>query len=385
MVNEKANIPFNKPTMLGDELDFIADAVKRGQLAGDGYYTDKCNQLILAQTHSESALLTHSCTAALEIAAILCDLKPGDEVIMPSYTFVSTANAVVLRGATPVFVDIARSTVNIDCEEVRKAITAKTKAIFAVHYAGFMADVYTLKKLCNDHGIFLVEDAAQAFGSTLSGKPAGSFGHLAAFSFHETKNVIAGEGGALTINDPTLCERAEIVRQKGTNRKDFLAGLAENYTWVDIGSSFLPGELISAFLYAQLLHQERIKAERLKIFRYYQQRFSVLEQLKQIELIVEPVDCKGNGHMFYFLLPSERARAEFISHMSLNGITCPFHYVPLHSSPAGLKYGRATGDMCVTNDISSRLVRLPMYRALAEEDRLDRVVSSVMEYFSSHR
>jgi dTDP-4-amino-4,6-dideoxygalactose transaminase len=255
-------IPFNRPSVVGQEFAYVEDAIRRGQLSGDGHYTRACNALIEELTGSETALLTHSCTAALEMAAILCDLGPGDEVIMPSFTFVSTANAVVLRGAVPVFVDIDANTLNIDPTKVRSAITEKTKAIFAVHYAGYPADMDLLMEIARVHDLLVVEDAAQALGSTYKERLAGSLGDMAAFSFHETKNVISGEGGALTINRPELVERAEIIREKGTNRSRFLRGRVDKYTWVDLGSSFLPGELVSAFLYAQLEQSDAILARR---------------------------------------------------------------------------------------------------------------------------
>jgi dTDP-4-amino-4,6-dideoxygalactose transaminase len=380
MCSEKFNVPFNRPNLQGQELRFIQEAIDKGQLSGDGYFSEKCSDIITNLTRSKYCLLTHSCTAALEMAAILCDISHGDEVIMPSYTFVSTANAVVLRGGTPVFVDVEETTMNINCEEVKQAITPKTKAIFAVHYGGFMADMDQLSEICSEHDIFLVEDAAQAFGSSFAGKPAGSFGDLAAFSFHETKNIITGEGGALTLNNQTLIDRAQIIRQKGTNRNEFLDGKSDKYTWVDIGSSFLPGELISAFLYGQLQHHNKIKMERLSIFKRYEDSLLELQNLGKITLVNKPKNQLGNGHLFYILLNSKSERDKFIEHMSVNNINCPFHYVPLHSSPAGLIYGKAFGEMNVTNCHSSRLVRLPLYYGL-QEKMLNYVIKKVYEFF----
>ena len=380
MCSQKFNVPFNRPKLHGQELRFIQEAIDKGQLSGDGYFSEKCSEIITNLTRSKYCLLTHSCTAALEMAAILCDISHGDEVIMPSYTFVSTANAVVLRGGTPVFVDVDATSMNINCKEVKQAITSKTKAIFAVHYGGFMADMDQLSEICSEHNILLVEDAAQAFGSSFTGKPAGSFGDLAAFSFHETKNIITGEGGALTLNNQTLIDRAQIIRQKGTNRSEFLDGKTDKYTWVDIGSSFLPGELISAFLYGQLQHHDKIKMERLSIFKRYEDSLLELQNLGKITLVNKPKNQLGNGHLFYILLTSKSERDKFIDHMKVNNINCPFHYVPLHSSPAGLIYGKAFGEMNVTNCYSSRLVRLPLYYGL-QEKMLNYVIKKVYEFF----
>lgn len=381
MYSEKPNVPFNRPNIQGKELRFIQEAIEKGQLSGDGFFTERCSELITNQTRSKYCLLTHSCTAALEMAAILCDISHGDEVIMPSYTFVSTANAVVLRGGVPVFVDVEETSLNIDCNEVEKAITSKTKAVFVVHYGGFMADMDQLSEICSEHNILLVEDAAQAFGSSFAGKPAGSFGDLAAFSFHETKNIISGEGGALTINKQNLIDRAQIIRQKGTNRNEFLDGKSDKYTWVDIGSSFLPGELVSAFLYGQLQNHNKIKTERLSIFKKYEDDLLELQKLGKIRLVHKPRKQSGNGHLFYILLNSQSERDKFIEHMRVNNIICPFHYVPLHSSPAGLIYGRAFGEMNVTNSYSSRLVRLPLYYNLQKDNMLNYVIKKVYEFF----
>ena len=378
---KKLHVPFNKPKLRGNELRFIQDAVEKGQLSGDGLFTKKCSDLITDLTGSKYCLLTHSCTAALEMAAMLSGISYGDEVIMPSYTFVSTANAVVLRGGIPVFVDVEEATMNMNCNEVKDAITSKTKAIFAVHYGGFMADMKQLSEISREHNIVLVEDAAQAFGSSFEGKPAGSFGDLAAFSFHETKNIISGEGGALVINNENLFDRAQIIRQKGTNRNQFLSGQADKYTWVDIGSSFLPGELISAFLYGQLQNHEKIKMERLSIFKRYENSLIELQNLEKISLVEKPKNQSGNGHLFYILLNSQKDRDKFIEHMSMNNILCPFHYVPLHSSPAGRNYGRTFGDMNITNDYATRLVRLPFHFELQDDAVFSYVIEKVYEFF----
>ncbi|NJS40395.1 MAG: dTDP-4-amino-4,6-dideoxygalactose transaminase [Rhodobacteraceae bacterium] len=375
-------IPFNRPSILGRELANVRTAVELGQLSGDGAFTRDCNQRIVALTGAKSALLTHSCTAALEMAALLCNLAPGDEVIMPSFTFVSTANAVALRGAVPVFVDIDPETLNIDPEAAARAVTPRTKAIFAVHYAGYPAPMDRLAKTARDHGLLLVEDAAQALGSTLNGTPAGALGDMAAFSFHETKNIVSGEGGALTLMRPDLIERAEIIREKGTNRSRFLRGQVDKYTWVDLGSSFLPGELIAAFLAAQLDEAGAILARRLAIFDRYTAGFQDLEGSGRVRMPHPPAGVTGNGHMFYILLRDIDDRDGFIAHMRAAGIGTPFHYVPLHSAPAGLRYGRADGPLQVTDDISARLVRLPMFWAL-EDAEVDRIITTAWAWLTA--
>lgn len=377
-------IPFNRPSILGREFEYLADAIHRGQLSGDGYYTRLCSEILTELTGAPKALLTHSCTAALEMAAILCDLGLGDEVIMPSFTFVSTANAVALRGAVPVFVDIDPETLNIDPVCVRAAITQHTKAIFAIHYAGFPADMDALAEIARDHDLILVEDAAQALGSTYKGRLAGSLGDMAAFSFHETKNVISGEGGALCINRPELIERAEIIREKGTDRSRFMRGEVDKYTWVDIGSSFLPGELVAAFLYAQLEEAETIRTRRLGFFETYAAAFADLAEEGRLSCPHIPQHTVGNGHMFYLLLRDQAARDRFIKYMKRSGVMTPFHYVPLHNAPAGKKYGRTGSDLPVTQNIASRLVRMPMYFELTED--IDTAISTARKYLiQNHR
>ncbi len=372
--------PFNRPSLVGQEIAYLQEAIARGQLSGDGHFTKLSNARIAAMAGARSALLTHSCTAALEMAAILCDLQPGDEVIMPSFTFVSTANAVALRGAVPVFVDIDAQTLNMDPEKTAAAVSGRTRAIFAVHYAGFPADMDALAEIAQAHGLLLVEDAAQALGSTYKGRPAGSLGDMAAFSFHETKNIISGEGGALTLMRPDLIERAEIIREKGTNRSRFLRGQVDKYTWVDIGSSFLPGELVAAFLYGQLEQAEAIRTRRLALFDRYARAFADLGQAGRVGLPVVPPDTTGNGHMFYLLLRDLEDRDAFIAHMRAAGIITPFHYVPLHSAPAGLKHARFTGNgLPVTDAISARLVRLPLFYGL--EEGIEGVIEVAQRYF----
>lgn len=373
-----AYIPFNKPSIVSKEVAYLLEAIDRGQLSGDGHFTRLCNAEICKLTGAKHALLTHSCTAALEMAAILCDLQPGDEVIMPSFTFVSTANAVVLRGATPVFVDIDPMTLNIDPAATAAAVTEKTRAVFVVHYAGFPAEMDPIITLCKEHDLILVEDAAQALGSTYKGQPAGSLGDLAAFSFHETKNIISGEGGALTINNPVFHERAEIIREKGTNRSNFLRGQTDKYTWVDLGSSFLPGELTASFLFAQLESAKAINARRLEIYQRYMDAFEDLERKQRIRRPVCPKDTVGNGHMFYLMMRDIEDRDAFIQHMRRYDIITPFHYVPLHSAPGGQKFGRVSGSMTATDDVSARLVRLPMFFELG--DQVEVVINAARSY-----
>lgn len=371
-----ASIPFNRPSMVGDEITYLREAIERGQLSGDGEFTRRCNAKIEALTGAPKALLTHSCTAALEMAAILCNLGPGDEVIMPSYTFVSTANAVVLRGATPVFVDIDPATLNIDPAATAAAVTDRTRAIFVVHYAGFPADMDAINAIAQAHGLLVVEDAAQALGSNYKGRPCGSLGDMAAFSFHETKNLISGEGGALSIMRPDLIDRAEVIREKGTNRTQFRKGVVDKYTWVDIGSSFLPGELIASFLYAQLEKADTINSRRLMMFKCYADAFASFAAQGRVRLPTCPEGSTGNGHLFYMLMRDEDDRDRLIAHMRAAGIITPFHYVPLHSAPAGRKYARtATESLPVTDDISARLVRLPIFYDLGDE--IEAVIEAV--------
>jgi dTDP-4-amino-4,6-dideoxygalactose transaminase len=365
-------IPFNKPSIVGREFQFLEDAFRRGQLSGDGFYTKQCNARISELTGSATSLLTHSCTAALEMAAILCALEPGDEVIMPSFTFVSTANAVVLRGAVPVFVDIEPNTLNLDPLLIEDAITSRTRAIFAVHYAGFPADMDRINQVARTKSLMVVEDAAQALGSTYKGRPAGALGDMAAFSFHETKNIISGEGGAITLNRPDLVERAEIIREKGTNRSRYLRGYVDKYTWVDVGSSFLPGELVAAFLCAQLEREELIRNTRLQLFNRYMRAFSDFAKQGRVALPSHSEDVTGNGHMFYLLLRDIEDRDALISHLRAAGIVAPFHYVPLHSAPGGRRFGRVAGDLSVTDATYSSLMRLPLYFTLG--DGIDRVI-----------
>jgi dTDP-4-amino-4,6-dideoxygalactose transaminase len=367
-------IPFNKPYMTGKELWNIAQAHTIGHLAGDGMFSRKCHAWLEARTGTRKALLTHSCTAALEMAAILADIRPGDEVIMPSYTFVSTANAFVLRGATPVFVDIRSDTLNIDERLIEAAITDRTRAILPVHYAGVGCDMKTIMTTAEYYGLLVIEDAAQGILGSYQDRSLGSIGHFGALSFHETKNIISGEGGALLINDPVYMERAEVIREKGTNRSKFFRGEVDKYTWVDIGSSFLPSEILAAFLLAQIDEADSITARRLSLWDSYHEELGALETAGQLRRPIVPHDCQHNAHMYYILLPDQLIRSRLIDRLKAYNIHSVFHYVPLHSSPMGRRVGRVVGSMAVTNDISERLLRLPMWIG---EDIAEEVIAAI--------
>ncbi len=359
-------IPFNKPHLTGKELHYIAEAHALGQLAGDGQFTRYCSQWLEQQSGSPKALLTHSCTAALEMAALLADIQPGDEVIMPSFTFVSTANAFVLRGGVPVFVDIRPDTLNIDERLIEAAITPRTKAIVPVHYAGVACEMDTIMAIAARHNLLVIEDAAQGVMSRYKGRMLGTLGHLGCYSFHETKNVISGEGGALLINLPELVQRAEILREKGTNRSQFFRGQVDKYTWVDMGSSYLPGELIAAFLWAQVQEAEAITAQRLALWQRYHDAFAALEQAGRLRRPIIAEGCTHNAHMYYLLLRDGQDRDAFIQAMRAEGIACVFHYVPLHSAPQGRRAARTHGELPLTLEMSERLVRLPLWLDLGE-------------------
>lgn len=375
-------IPFNKPFVAGKELYYIAQAVMvSSHLSGDGPFTERCHAWLERTLGCARALLTHSCTAALEMAAILCDIRPGDEVIVPSFTFVSTANAFVLRGGRPVFVDIRPDTLNIDERRIEEAVTPRTRVLVPMHYAGGPCAMDEIMEIARRHGLWVVEDAAQALLSTYKGQFLGTVGHLGCVSFHETKNIISGEGGALLVNDPRFIERAETIREKGTNRKQFFAGKVDKYTWTDIGSSFLPGEMVGAFLYAQLEQAEKIIAARRRIFDLYYRSLRPLEEAGILRLPFVANDGICNGHLFYVITRSAEERKRLIEHLDARGILAVIHYVPLHASPAGMKYGRAGGDLSVTEDISGRLLRLPLYYEMSDED-VDRVVASVKEFYA---
>lgn len=377
---EKPRVPFNKPFIAGKELYYIARAVLDGHLSGDGPYTKLCHTWLENRLGCLSAFLTHSCTAALEMAAILCDLERGDEVIMPSFTFVSTANAFVLRGATPVFVDIRPDTLNIDEARIEEAVTERTKAIVPVHYAGVACAMDEILDLADQYRLLVVEDAAQALLSTYKDRFLGTIGHLGCLSFHETKNIISGEGGALLVNDGRFIERAEIIREKGTNRGRFFRGEVDKYTWVDVGSSFLPSELVGAFLYAQLEQAEKIIASRCSIFSLYYDQLRSLEEMGYIRLPYVAPHSISNGHIFYLITRSLDERTRLIDHLKASRIGAVFHYVPLHSSPAGIKYGRVSGQMTVTDEISDRLLRMPMYYEMTAED-VERIVECVKDFY----
>lgn len=366
-------IPFNWPHMTGKELYYIAESHFNGRLAGDGPFTKRCHSWLEERTGSSKALLTHSCTAALEMAALLLDIQQGDEIIMPSYTFVSTANAFVLRGGVPVFVDIREDTLNIDERLIEAAITPRTRAIVPVHYAGVSCKMDTIMSIANHYGLKVVEDAAQGVMASYKGRALGSIGDLGAYSFHETKNVISGEGGALLVNDPTLALRAEIIREKGTDRSRFFRGEVDKYTWQEVGSSFLPGELIAAFLWAQLEEAERITQNRLASWQCYHEKLAPLETKGILRRPIIPDSCRHNAHMYYVLLAPGIDRQKMLADFKLQNISSVFHYVPLHSSPAGRRYGRVHGSLNITIAQSERLLRLPLWFDLTEEQQ-NRVV-----------
>ncbi len=367
-------IAFNKPYMTGRELEYIRQAHANTHLSGDGPFTHRCHRMLEELTTAPHALLTHSCTAALEMSALLSGVGHGDEVIMPSYTFVSTANAFVLRGATPVFVDIRMDTLNLDETLIEAAITARTRAICVVHYAGVACAMDEILAIAQRHGLMVIEDAAQAVLSRYKGRHLGTLGSMGALSFHETKNVISGEGGALLVNDPDLLERAEVIREKGTNRSRFSRGEVDKYTWVDVGSSYLPGEIVAAFLCAQLEQAEALTDRRVALWKAYNEWALVHEHAGRLRRPVVPSDCTHNAHMYYVLLPDETARDHVLRTLRDAGIYAVFHYVPLHSSPAGLRHGRAHGELQVTDSASSRLLRLPMWVGL--EAQMPRILDA---------
>jgi dTDP-4-amino-4,6-dideoxygalactose transaminase len=378
---KSSKIPFNKPLVTGNEFIYIQQAIEKGFLSGNGQFTNQCQLWLEAQTGCHKALLTHSCTAGLEMAAILADVQQGDEVIMPSYTFVSTANAFVLRGATPVFVDIRPDTLNLDETKIEAAITSKTKAIVPVHYAGVGCNMQEIGAIAEKYNLSVIEDAAQGLMSNYREQPLGSFGHLAAVSFHETKNVICGEGGALLINDADLMERAEIIWEKGTNRSQFFRGQVDKYTWVDVGSSFLPSEINAAFLWAQLEAAGDITQRRLDIWQKYHRAFAELEKQGKVRRQIVPPSCEHNAHMYYLLLPDLESRTALIDRLKQRNINAVFHYVPLHSSPAGKKYGRVVGSMEVTDSIADRLLRLPLFPSLTDA-RVDIIIEVISQFLT---
>ncbi|MCI8566658.1 MAG: dTDP-4-amino-4,6-dideoxygalactose transaminase [Lachnospiraceae bacterium] len=373
-------INFNVPPVVGTEEHYIAQAIAARKICGDGAFTKKCNAWIEEHTGTAKALLTTSCTHATEMAAILAGIREGDEIIMPSYTFVSTANAFVLRGGVPVFVDIRPDTMNIDEEKIEDAITERTKAIVAVHYAGVACEMDRIGEIAGRHGLIVIEDAAQGVMASYKGQALGSIGDFGCFSFHETKNYSMGEGGALLIRNPKDVERAEIVREKGTDRSKFFRGQVDKYTWVDAGSSYLPSELNAAYLYAQLEQAERVNENRLKSWRFYEERLRPLAEEGLLELPYIPKECTHNAHMFYIKARDLKERSRLIGFLKERGVMAVFHYIPLHSAPAGRQFGRFHGDDIYTTKESERLLRLPMYYGLREEDA-KQVVNAVWEFY----
>ncbi len=377
-------IPFNKPYIIGKELFYIAQAVQNGHLAGDGYFSKLCHTFLQDYLHANKILLTHSCSSALEMAAILCDFSPGDEVILPSYTFVSTANAFILRsGCVPKFVDIRQDTLNLDENLIERAITPRTKAIVPVHYAGVSCEMGKIMQIAKKYELRVIEDAAQGINAKYKNQYLGTIGDLGCYSFHETKNLISGEGGALAVNDANLYSRAEIIREKGTNRSQFFRGMTDKYTWVDVGSSFLPSELTAAFLYAQLEEIEKITKKRMAIWNLYRERLFPLEQKGILRTPFIPEYSTHNAHMFYLILDSLETRTKLISYLKEKEIMAVFHYVPLHSSPAGQRFsGNPNAELPVTDMISSCLVRLPFYYSQTE-DEVHTVCDCINNFFGA--
>ena len=373
-------INFNEPPYVGTELNFIKESVESGQICGDGIFTKKCNKWLEDRLGTTKALLTTSCTHATEMAALLCGIGPGDEVIMPSYTFVSTADAFVLRGATAVFTDIRPDTMNIDEKLIEAAITDKTRAIVPVHYAGVSCEMDTIMEIAKDHDLYVVEDAAQAIMSTYKGRSLGTIGDFGALSFHETKNYSMGEGGALLIRDERFIEQAEIIREKGTNRSKFFRGQIDKYTWVDAGSSYLPSDLNAAYLYAQLEVADRINEARLSCWKRYYENLSHLSDRGLIDLPVIPGDCVHNAHMFYIKAKDLDERTRLIAYLKERGVYSVFHYIPLHSSPAGKRLGRFAGEDKYTTKESERLMRLPMYYGLKLSE-VDEICDNIERFF----
>lgn len=383
MNKSDTTIPFNQPYMTGKELAYIAEAHFNSRLAGDGPFTHRCHNWLEQQSGCHKALLTHSCTAALEMSALLLDLKDGDEVIMPSYTFVSTANAFALRGAKPVFVDIRPDTLNIDEAKIEAAITPRTRAIVPVHYAGVSCEMDEILALSDEYSLHVIEDAAQGVMARYKGRMLGSIGHLGAYSFHETKNMISGEGGALLINDGEFAPRAEIIREKGTDRSRFYRGEVDKYTWQEVGSSYLPGELIAAFLWAQLEDAEAITAKRIASWNLYHELLAQHEAAGMLRRPRIPRHCEHNAHMYYIILSEHADRQAVLEQLKQTGIYSVFHYVPLHQSPAGRRLGRVSGDLRITESLSARLVRLPLWMNISQEAQA-KVVESLEAVLSRY-
>lgn len=372
-------IDFNRPAFVGSELEYIHDAIHRGMLCGDGIYTKKCSQWMEKEFDVSRVMLTTSCTHALEMAAFLCDIQPGDEVIMPSYTFVSTADAFVLRGAKIVFVDIRPDTMNLDEKLIEQAITPKTKVIVPVHYAGVACEMDTIMDIAHRHGLKVVEDAAQGVDACYKGKALGTIGDFGCYSFHETKNFTMGEGGALLFQKEEYLERAEILREKGTDRSKFFRGQVDKYRWMDYGSSYLPSELNAAYLYAQLEAKDKIQKKRMEIYEYYHRNLADLAAEGKVEQPYVPQDCEHNAHMYYLKVKDMKVRTRLLAYLRENGICSVFHYVPLHSAPAGQKFGRFAGEDVYTTKESERLLRLPMFYNLDMED-VKRIVDVIHKF-----
>lgn len=373
-------INFNIPTYTDKTTEYILDVFTQKHASGDGKYTKLCHDWFKKNLGCKQALLVHSGTAALEMAAILANLKAGDEIIMPSYTFCSTANAFVLQGAIPVFVDIRPDTLNIDETKIEVAITPKTKAICCVHYAGVACEMDAIMDIAKRHNLIVIEDAAQAFDSKYKGKPLGTIGDMGCFSFHETKNIMSGEGGLFVTNNDEIAERAEIIREKGTNRSKFFRGQVDKYTWVDKGSSYLPSDVVAAYLYSVLEESDKIQSKRVAVWKKYYEAFIELEKQGKVRLPIVPENCSNNGHMFYLLFNDLETRTKFIKFLKEKNIYAPFHYIPLHSAPAGEKYCKTPSSMEITNHISDTLVRLPMYYDITDED-LQKVIDSVLDFW----
>ncbi len=372
-------IPFNRPCLSGNEFQYMADAINNKHISGDGMFTQKCHQLIAQQLGVQKALLTTSCTHALEMAALLLAIAPGDEVIVPSFTFVSTVNAFVMRGARPVFIDIRPDTLNLDESQLERLITRRTKAIVVVHYAGVGCEMASILEIAERYHLPVVEDNAHGLFGKYKGKYLGTFGCLSTLSFHETKNLTCGEGGALLINDPQYIERSEIIREKGTNRSRFFRGQVDKYSWVDIGSSYLPSDILAAFLYAQLEERNQIQTKRRRVWEYYYDHLQAWAETKHVRLPIVPVHCEQPYHMFYLLLPSLKYRQSLIDHLKSANILSVFHYLPLHLSEVGQQFGGKEGDCPVTEDVSDRLLRLPFYTELSEADQA-RIVAALFDF-----
>lgn len=376
-------IPFNRPPYTGNEDQYVLDSMRSDKMSGDGKYSLKCQQWFEHQLCCNKTLLTPSCTQALEMAALLINIQPGDEVIMPSYTFVSTANAFVLRGATIVFVDIRSDTMNIDEKLIESAITSKTKAIVPVHYAGVACEMDTIMAIAGRHNLFVIEDAAQGMMASYKGRPLGTIGHLGAYSFHETKNVTSGgEGGLLIINDEQFVQRAEVIREKGTNRSQFFRGMVDKYSWVDVGSSYLPSEIQAAYLWGQLDWAEQITHNRLAVWHYYLDTLRLLADKGVVEFPTVPPECKHNGHMFYLKAKNIDERTELLGHLRADGVYAVFHYVPLHSAPAGIRFSRFHGVEKFTTQESERLIRLPIFYGMYDQAS-EHIVQSLLRFYQA--